>query len=208
MNKPTNFLNFKTFFAALICCFAFSSAFAASSAETDKLVRSLVVGNLSAKLKTALAQPNISVKFSNVAQRAVSGSTIEIKGDAVCLFGVRNNELPIRFAAKINVAQKTVSNLAYDFVKASTTAAPEYAPTSNEEFLMKELMKQISRDYKTENIVVALDGVEANQISLGEKQFTGVGEVRIGSMVWNKIKFDVVVDQRGQARKVVYDVKK
>lgn len=206
MKKQTNFFNLKNFFAALICCFAFSNVFAASSAADDKLIRSLVVSNLSTKLKSALAQTEVSVKLSNVAHRAVAKDAVEIRGDAVCLFGVRKNELPIRFAAKINVSQKTVSSVSYDFVE--TSAAPEYAPTSNEEFLVKELMKQISRDYKTENIVVALDGVDANQISLGEKQFTGVGEVRIGDMVWNKIKFDVTVDQNGRAKKVVYDVKK
>ncbi len=206
MKKQTNFFNLKSFFAALICCFAFSNVFAASSSADDKLIRSLVASNLSTKLKTALAQTDVSVKLSNVAQHAVAKNAVEIKGDAVCLFGAQKNELPIRFTAKINVAQKTVSNVSYDFVEAS--AAPEYAPTSNEEFLMKELMKQISRDYKTENIVVALDGVDANQISLNEKQFSGVGEVRIGDMIWNKIKFDVTVDQNGRARKVIYNVKK
>lgn len=209
MNKQTNFLNLKSFFfVALVCCFAFSNVFAASAAaENDKLVRSLVAGKLSAKLKTVLAQPNVSVKLANIAQRAVAKDIIEIKGDAVCLVKTAsNNELPIRFQAKVNVAQKTVSSIDYDFVEAE--AAPEYAPTPNEEFLMKELMKQISRDYKTENIVVALDGVEANEISVNEKQFSGVGEVRIGSMVWNKIKFDVTVDENGRAKKVLYDVKK
>lgn len=211
MKIQTNFLNLKSFFfATLFFAFAFSNVFAASSAENDKLVRSLVAGKLSAKLKTVLAQPNVSVKLANVEQRAITKNTIELKGDAVCLVKTAsNNELPIRFEAKVNVAQKTVSSVNYDFVEPSiSTAAPEYAPTSNEEFLMKELMKQISRDYRTENIVVALDGVEANQISLGEKQFSGVGEVRIGDMTWNKIKFDVTVDENGRAKKVVYDVKK
>lgn len=209
MNKRTNFFNFKVFVAALFCFFVFSNVFAASTtAAADKLARSLVATNLSAQLKRDLAKSDVTVKLSNVNQEQISKNTIAIKGDAFCLFDNEDIGLPVRFEAKIDVAQKTVSNIDYDFVEASTAAAPEYAPTSNEEFLMKELMKQISRDYKTENIVVALDGVEGNQSSIGEKQFTGAGEVRIGDLEWNRIKFNVVVDQSGRAKKIVYDVKK
>lgn len=157
MNKQINLFNLKIFVAALICFFAFSNAFAAS-AENDKIARSLVVGNLSARL------------------------------------------------------QKTVSNISYDFVEASVSTLPvapaDYAPTSNEEFLMRELMKQVSKDYNTDNIVLALDTVENSRISLDERVFTGVGEVRIGDFRWNKIKFDVAVDADGKATKVVYDLKK
>ena len=80
--------------------------------------------------------------------------------------------------------------------------------TANEEFLMKELMKQIRADYKTDNIVIALDGVENNTIFSGKKEFTGIGEVRIGDLEWNKTKFAVEVDTKGKATKVAYDVKK
>lgn len=204
MNKQMSVLNFKSFVAAAICFLAVSNVFAASSA-TDQLTYSLVVKNLSTKLKTDLAKTDVSVKLSNLKQHSVSKTEVVVNGDGLAVLPSDDNQLPIRFEAKINVAQKTVSNISYDFVEAASVS--EYAPTSNEEILMKELMKQISKDYKTDNIVIALDGVEDNS-NLREKAFTGVGEVRIGDLVWNKINFDVVFDASGKATKVAYAVKK
>lgn len=204
MNKQMNVLNFKSFVTAAICFLAFSNVFAASSA-TDQLTYSLVVKNLSTKLKTDLAKTDVSVKLSNIKQRNVSKTEVVVNGDGLAVLPSDDNQLPIRFEAKINVAQKSVTDITYDFVEAPGVS--EYAPTSNEEVLMKELMKQISKDYKTDNIVIALDGVEDNS-NLREKAFTGVGEVRIGDLVWNRINFDVVFDASGKATKVAYAVKK
>lgn len=203
MNKQFSFTGFKSFVGLVVCFLTFSNAFAAT---TDQITRSLVVDNLSAKLKTDLAKTDVSVKLSNVKQQKISRDEIAVKGDALALLTADNNQLPIRFTAKINVAQKSVSDITYDFVEAAS--APEYAPTSSEEFLMKTLMKRISRDYKTDNIVIALDGVEGKSNLSNLKEFSGVGEVRIGDLEWSKIKFDVVVDEKGQASKLVYDVKK
>ncbi len=49
-----------------------------------------------------------------------------------------------------------------------------------------------------------------NLSSVGQqKQFAGIGEVRIGDFVWHKIKFDVVLDTENKlATKVVYKVEK
>ena len=87
MNKQVNFLNLERFAAALICCFAFSNVFAASSsAVADKLALALVTSNLSARLKTDLVQADVIVRLTNVEQREVSKNTIEIKGEGVCVF--------------------------------------------------------------------------------------------------------------------------
>lgn len=210
MKKQVNLLNLKKFAVALVCCFAFSNVCAASTSAAEKLAVSLLTNDLSARLKTDLAKTDVTVELGGVEQREVSKNTIEIKGDGVCLFDKQNERLPLRFEAKINVAQKTVSSVSYDFIETSDaeSAPADYAPTSNEEFMVKELMKQVSRDYKTENIVVALDAVEGTENSKSEKRFSGYGEIRIGDLQWNKIKFDVTVDESGKTKKVVYDVKK
>lgn len=208
MNKQINFHALKSFVLAIVFLTAFSNVFGASSAA-DKMARSLVINNLSARLKTDLAQTDVLVKLANVEQRELSKGAIEIKGDAFCVLNTTKNQLPIRFEAKINVASKSVSSIKYDFVNDREIAASaDYAPTMTEEILSKELMKKISRDYKTDNIVIALDGVENERNSVGEKQFSGVGEVRIGDFVWNKIKFSVVLDENGRAKKIAYDVDK
>jgi hypothetical protein len=199
-----SFLSFKSFVIAVFCLLTFSSVSVASTNE--QLTYSLVVSNLSTKLKTDLAQTDVSVKLTNVKQQKVSENEINVKGNGLAVLTADNNQLPIRFAATINVAQKSVSEISYDFVEAES--APAYAPTSDEEFLMKTLMKQISRDYNTDNIVIALDGVEGKSSLSNLKEFSGVGEVRIGDLEWSKIKFDVVIDEKGKASKVIYDVKK
>lgn len=205
MNKQIGFFGFKGFVVGIICLLAFSNVFAASSAS-DQLTYSLLVSHLNARLKTDLSENNVSVKLSNVKQHKISKSEVEIKGDGLCLLTAENNQLPIRFEAKINVAQNKVSDINYDFVE--TENAPEYVPTSNDEVLMKELMKQIGKDYDTDNIVIALDGVENNLTLSREKEFTGIGEVRIGDFQWNKFDFDIVLDANGKTTKVTYDVKK
>ncbi|HXG86147.1 MAG TPA: hypothetical protein VNI84_19155 [Pyrinomonadaceae bacterium] len=204
MNKQINFTGFKSFVGLVVCLLAFSKVFAAST--TEQITRSLVVDNLSAKLKNDLAKTEVSVKLSNVKQQKISKNEIAVKGDALALLAADNNQLPIRFKAKINVARKSVSDISYDFVEAAS--ASEYAPTLSEEVLMKTLMKRISKDFNTDNIVIAIDGVERKSNLSNLKEFSGVGEVRIGDLEWSKITFDVVIDENGKASKVVYDVKK
>lgn len=204
MNRQTSFSSFNVFAAFVICLTAFSAASAATLSE--QLTRSLVVSNLSARLKTDLAQTDVSVKLSNLKQQKVSADEIEVNGSALAVLVADNNQLPIHFAAKIDVAQKSISEISYDFV--GEEIASDYAPTANEEVLMKTLLKQISKDYNTDNIVIALDGVDGKFGAASVKEFTGVGEVRIGDMEWNRIEFNVVIGENGKASKVFYDLKK
>lgn len=160
-----------------------------------------VTENLSKKLRNDLANENVTVKLNNVAENKISKNEIELKGDATCILTDKEDQLPIQFEAKVNALDRSVIEVKYDFV------AVNYGSNNSEEVLMKELMKEISRDYKTKNIVIAIDAVETVGNTNKEKKFLGVGEVRIGDMVWNKIKFDVVLDAQTQkASKIVYKV--
>lgn len=198
MNNQINFLKSKSLIIIAICLIFSSSAFAAS--EKNHL---LVAQNLSEKLQNDLAIKNVRVKLNNVEENKISSSQIELSGDAVCILTDDNSELPIRFDAKVDVVNQSIADVSYDFVK----PAMDYNPTNNEEILMKVLMGKISRDYKTENIVIALDSVENVANVNGEKKFLGIGEVRVGDMVWNQIKFDVVLDAKTQkANKIVYKI--
>jgi hypothetical protein len=166
----------------------------------------LVTQNLSKKLQSDLADSNLTVKLNSVEEYEISGSEIGFKGSATCLLAKQNNQLPLEFEIKVNSANQNILDVKYNFVEA---AAGVYSPTSNEEILMKELMTKISRDYKTENIVIAIDAVEKIENANDSDKFSGVGEVRINGMVWNKIKFDVVLDaQTRKANRVVYQVEK
>jgi hypothetical protein len=68
---------------------------------------------------------------------------------------------------------------------------------------------RISRDYKTANVVIAIDSVENVEAAAGEKKFLGAGEVRVGDLVWSRIKFDVVLNaETRKASKIVYKIEK
>jgi hypothetical protein len=202
MNKHSYLFAFRSLVVSLICFTAFSSAFGAAD---QKQIQSIVINNLQKKLKIDLANETVSVKLSTVEEYKVSKNQIGLKGSGFCLLTSENNRLPMTFDVRVNPSNLSVTEIKYDF--AELTAASEYAPSSSEEFLMKELMGKISRDYKTDNIVIAIDGMEDVSNVTNQKQFTGIGEVRIGTLVWNKIKFDVVFDgATNKATKVVYKI--
>jgi len=195
-----NQIKAKSFLILAVCLISASSVFALSEKN-----QRLVEQNLSRKLRSDLANENLTVKLNTVKERKISTSEVGLTGDAVCILTQDDNQLPIQFEVKVNPANQRVLAIKYDFVSSDS----EYAPSQTEEILMKELMGRISRDYKTQNIVIAIDGFETIGDAAGGTKLLGVGEVRIGDMVWNKIKFDVVLDVETQkANKIVYKVEK
>jgi hypothetical protein len=201
MNKQHHFI-LRSLIVSLICFTAFTSSFASTD---QKQIQSLVINNLQKKLKTDLANETVSVKLKTVEEYRISKNRVGFKGNGFCVIDGENNNLPMTFDVKVNPNNLSVTEIKYDF--AELTEASEYAPSSSEEFLSKELMSKISRDYKTQNIVISIDGIEDVSNVTNRREFTGVGEVRIGTLVWNKIKFDVVVDDAtNKATKVVYKI--
>jgi hypothetical protein len=189
-------------FLFLVVCLVFSSS-ALAIGENNHL---LVTQNLSKKLQSDLADSGLTIKLNSLEEYEISGSEIGFKGSASCLLTKQYNQLPLEFEIKVNSASQNVLDIKYNFVEAS---ADTYAPTSNEEILMKELMAKIRRDYKTENIVIAIDAVEEIRGAKDADKFLGIGEVKIGDMVWNKIRFDVVLDAKTrEAKKIIYRVEK
>jgi hypothetical protein len=162
---------------------------------------SLIAKDLSEKLKTDLAENNLKIKFGNVEEVRIANNLVEIKGQAFCILPTESTQLPINFEAKVNPIRKTVADVQYKFVES------DYAPSADEEILMRELMKQISRDYKTEQITIAIDGFDATQTTDNQRQLKGIGEIKIGEVEWNKIRFDVVLNADKKATKITYDIK-
>ena len=200
MIKQINPFNYKSLLILVICLISASNAFALS--EKNQL---LVTQNLSRQLQKDLASDNVTVKLNNVKEYKISKSEIGLKGDATCILADADEQLPIQFELRVDSADLDVLDIRYDFIEKTSV----YAPSSTEEVLMKEIMTKISRDYKTENIVIAIDAFENVGTIANEKKFLGTGEVRIGDMVWNKIKFDVALDAQTQkASKIVYKVEK
>ena len=180
---------------------AFANKDVVNPKNSSALNYSLIANNLSEKLKTDLAENNLKIKFGDVEENKIANNLVEIKGQAFCILPGENTQLPINFEAKVNPIRKIVADVQYTFLES------DYAPSADEEILMRELMKQIRHDYKTEQITIAIDGFDATQASGNQRQLKGIGEIKIGEVEWNKIKFDVVLNADKKATKIIYDIK-
>lgn len=160
---------------------------------------SIAAKALTRKMETELVLNDIKVKFLKVERYAISKSQIGLRGEGACQLSAEDNALPIHFDVKINAAARNVVEVAYNFVDAEETIeAGSTSLTENETFVTRQLMEKIKADYKTENIVVALDFLNDNNSDNGAKTFTGAGEVRIGDLVWKKISFEIVAGSDNQ----------
>jgi hypothetical protein len=192
-------------FAAIIFSFALISFALPASAESASGTKSeaasnysVLINDLSQKLKNDLGENNLQVKIEAVEETRLANNIVEVKGKAFCVLPKDKTQLPINFEAKLDAAKASVADVQYVFVES------DYAPTADEEILMRELMKQVSRDYKTDQITIAIDGFEANEAANSQKNLKGIGEIKIGEVEWNKINFDVVLGADKKAKKIVY----
>ena len=196
----------KIIWGSVVYLLAVSAVFAANEKNSVKAkfnlnrTSSVVAETLEKKLKVDLAQNNLSVKIEKLAQTDVSGSELKLSGEASCLLTDHKTSLPIQFEAKINLNNQAVNDIIYQFVET------EFAPSGDEEILMKELMQKISRDYKTQEIVIAIDNFETASGTNSKMQYKGIGEVRIGAFHWTKINFDVILNSDKSAANVQYKV--
>ncbi len=167
--------------------------------------KNAIVQKLTEKLRADLVDKTVEVKIGDVQNNETLKNQIAFDGKALAVVKNDKTELPLEFTAKVNVNNQSVEDVSYKFVEAT----PEFAPGLAEDNLMKELMTQISKDYKTTNIVIAIDNFETNKLTTNETGYEGVGEIRIGDFEWRKIKFNVVLDSQNQsATKILYDVQK
>lgn len=185
---------------AFSCVLASNSNDAVKVSLNSKATSKAVVQHLTKKLKADLVHEKVLVKIENIAETHVSSEIIRVEGDATCLLPTEKTQLPIKFEAKFNRAGQAVDDVQYTFVES------EYAPTSEEEILMKEIMKKISHDYKTQDIVMAIDNFESSDASADRIHYKGVGEVKIGGIRWNKIDFNVVLSADKSASKIEYKI--
>jgi hypothetical protein len=194
-------LNILIIVLALLCACAMQ---ANGSVKTDRY-KTAIVQKLTEKLRVDLADQSVEVKLNSVRDNETSKSEVDFNGEALAVVIKDKTELPFRFTAKVNLNNRNIEDIDYQFVE----AAAEFAPSAVEDNLMKELMTKISRDFETKNIVISIDGFDTAQLTSFQTKYEGLGEVRIGDLEWRKIKFNVVLDSQSQtATKILYDVQK
>jgi hypothetical protein len=180
------------------------SADAVASARLGKAETvAIAVRSLSKKMQSDLAMKNVSVKFNETESYVISRTEIGIKGEGICRFNGNANDLPMNFDVKIDVAKRAATEVQYVFLNMEG-AVDENSTVSAEDVVTEKLLQKIKNDYKTQNIVIALDYVNEQALPSGAKGFSGAGEVRINGMLWQKIVFDA---KAGQEKAKVSDVK-
>ena len=73
---------------------------------------------------------------------------------------------------------------------------------------MKNLLQKIAADYKTENVVIAIDGFDTENTAGNHKEFKGLAEIRVGEVEWKRIDFNIVLNDENKASKVEYSLRK
>lgn len=211
MNCQSKFRASKNLAAAfvflLVCCASAAAAGDVAGAKgVSERTLAVITSELTKNLRADLADDSVTVKINSIEKYSAAEKEQElgIKGNGFCVLTGKGNQLPIRFEAKINSRSQVVGAVKYNFLQFETS---EFAPSSIEETLMRELMKKVSVDYKTEQIVISIDGFDVLEKGEG-KEFVGIGEVKIGEVEWRKIKFDVKLAADNQAAQVKYDVQK
>jgi hypothetical protein len=196
-----------------VLCFANVSSFAkstdaATSARLGKAESvAIAAKSLSQKLKSDLVLQNVAVKFTKTENYFISKTQIGIKGEGICQFDGKANDLPVNFDVKIDVSKRAATEVKYVFLNMEG-AVDANSAVAAEDIVTEKLLQKIKNDYKTQNIVIALDYVNEQTLPNGEKGFTGAGEVRVNGMIWQKISFDAKAGQEKTKLSVVkYQIK-
>lgn len=189
----------------IVLAFICACAMQANASVKAERYKTAIVQKLTEKLRVDLADNAVQVKLNNVRDSKISENRLDFDGQALAVVTSDKTELPFQFTATANPANQSIEEVSYQFVEANSI----FAPTAAEDNLMKGLMTQISKDYNTTNIVIAIDGFDTAQVTSYQTKYEGIGEVRIGAFEWRKIKFSVVLDSQNQtATRVLYDVQK
>lgn len=148
---------------------------------------------LSKKLQSDLVLKNVSLKFNKTERYIVSDNQIGIRGEGTARLDSDASDLPLNFDVKIDVSKHSALDVKYVFLNMEG-AVDANSVLTPEDQITEKLLKQLKQDYKTENIVVAIEYLNDQTFENGDKGFNGGGEVQVNGMGWRKFSFDVKAD--------------
>lgn len=208
MKKNTNLLIIKSFL--LVLFLSVTNVYAADTADngTPKVIvektYSIAVKHLTKELQNAFDDKTVVFKIANLHQEKLNQKDFRVEGDGFAVFKSENDNLPLHFSFSTDSSGVKVSDLTYEFLQADTVSAvveSDDAPDKVESTLMREIMSRIHKDYKTTDIVIAIDDFQ--KIDPQNNTYKGSGEVRIGGMMWKQIDFEVKLDDKNKTAKDV-----
>ena len=173
------------------------SAISISASSRDEQAVNIAVRGLSEKLQSDLSMNKVNLKLGKIENQNVSNEEVRVSG-----FGTVQNakDVSLTFDVTVNPVKSEIVNVNYDIV-APVAVDPSSA---TEGFLMKKVMGKIRNDYKTEDIVMAIDSFQTVKSVDGKTNYVGVAEIRV-DMEWNRIEFDVQGNPKtGAATEIKY----
>lgn len=214
MKKITNLLLIKSLLLILFVSFTNVSAWSGTNDTNPKAMAekgySVAVKRLTAELQHTFNDKTVSFKLTNLRNDKVNKEVIKVEGEGLAVFNTKTDNLPLHFSFSTDAKGQTVENLDYQFLEADVSVADSNtidAPDKVESTLMREIMKQIHKDYKTTEIVIAIDDFQ--KVDPKRNVYQGSGEVRVGSMIWKQIEFNVKLDDKNEeAKDVDYKIEK
>lgn len=214
MKKITNLLIIKSLLLVLFLSFTNIYAMGGTDVNTPKAVAaksySVAVKHLTTELQTAFNDKTVSFKLTNLRQDKVDQKVFQVEGEGLAVFKAQKENLPIHFSFSTDANGLKVSNLNYEFLEADVASADIKSndePDKVESTLIREIMKQIHNDYKTTEIVIAIDDFQ--KIDSQSNVYQGSGEVRVGGTIWKQIDFKVKLDEMNEtAKDVDYKIEK
>lgn len=153
----------------------------------------IAVKGLSSKLRSDLVLKNVSVKFNKAEQYIISDTKVGVRGEGTVRLDGESNDLPMNFDVEIDAVKHSASDVKYVFLNVEGATEANSALTA-EDVVTEKLLKKIRSDFKTENIVIAVDSLNAQTLENGDEGFAGAGEVQVNGMGWKKISFAVKAD--------------
>ena len=179
-----NSVNFKLWLVAIV--FVLSFAIISNAAVTAKKINA-VSKTLSAQMKIELADKTATIEIVRADELEISNSKQILFGEALLNSETRDRKVPIYFEAIVDDAKNKVAMIDYTFVEGENEI--------NVDFLQKLVVKKIGNDFKTKEIALAVNSIRQIEETGKLEKYRGIGEVRIGSLVWKRIKFEVNLDE-------------
>ncbi len=215
MIKQNQILNAKNILAIIIFGVIISTLLVINAnAESRKRVYSLsamkakafVTHKLTAKLRDDLVNSDIEFQFRNLEEYIAVNGKVLMKGDGFCVLTKSNKRMPLKFETILDSDSEENSVIKYNFVDFNKSS--NYAPSANEEKLIKALLSKLSKDFMTSDVVIAIDAANGVSRSNSMKAYVGYGDVRVKNGSWKRVEFTVEMNLNNKtAKNVVYKIK-
>lgn len=181
------FVNFKFWLSAFVFIFLLTGI--SNAAVTAKKINA-VTKSLSAQMKVEMADNTATVEIVRADEMEITKTKQILFGEALLNSKTRDKKVPIYFEAIVDDTKNNVTMIDYTFVEGENQI--------NVDFLQKLVIKKLGNDFKTKEIALAISNISQVKDIHSMEKFRGIGEVRIGSLVWKRIKFEIKFDETSE----------